>query len=212
MTDTYTLSKTLTKLLPFLAPHLVSLICVIFGTAQMDVLIPLFICTWPSLTSLTLRLTVANLPSLAPSARDSRMTRLQHLTYAIPREVMDWTAFLSTLLSACPSLVLLDLADLARHTSLLAILILSGWDADVPLLLSSLGRIGGAVLAKRLGKQLRTNGSALQAFRPGMGVRVRLEASFERWTLMRFAAEEDRRTLAAGTGHSAWIAEPGWLF
>lgn len=89
---------------------------------------------------------------------------------------------------------------------------------------SCLREIASGVLAERLASDLRTNASALDAFRPGTGLRVRVEAVLKHGRMVR--SEEYKHTFLAGMGYAAyrlaerteqewkdaWIAQPGWLF
>lgn len=221
------LCETFDKLFHLLAPHLESLTCVIFGVVHSDLLIPLLACLWPSLTSLTLRLAITQLPSLAPSALDSRMPRLRHLTYAIVHDLVDWPSFLSALLSACPSLDQLDLADVSTRTALVVALVVSGHGPTKPLP-PFLGPIATTTNEELQTSQLLANSDELDALRPrtGMRVRVRVEALLEEFAPLRYASEDDRRGFAEAIGcaayraverneqewKDAWVARPDRIF
>lgn len=99
------------KLLPPLAPHLATLTCIIFGAAKNDLLPPLPTRSFPTLTGLTLRLTLPELSLLAPDAGRPRMPRLHRLTYAVADPLVLRPALLTALVPACLALAHLDLAD-----------------------------------------------------------------------------------------------------
>ena len=172
------LTERLQTLLPLLAAQLDTLTCVVFGAVKTDLLFPLLICRFPSLTSLTLRLTIPELSSLSPGAIHARMPRLKRLTYAIANDIEDSPALLGALLSSCPSLAHLDLADV---------------------FLSFLGPVPAAAIAKRIGAPLDAGGL-------GTGVRVRVEATLKQFGPLRDASEEDKRQYTQAIGYAAYRA------
>lgn len=172
------LAATYRKLILLIGPQLEAFTCVIFGSVAAGLLVHTLTHPLPLLTSLTLRLDVSQLRPFQYAALHPQMPKLRHLTYAIVNHARDCLHLPTLLISECPSVTDVDLAEVSYLSSTILFAVITGRYSAPPAPLARGALPSYKITTSSMMQELAAD-SIYDAFRPGRGVQVRMEGKLD---------------------------------